>query len=77
MGETGSGALRVWNLESDLVSSSAGGSLSRNALLPLSYRAWNRVGHRSSCALSAKWSDEKFCISRIDRVQDSYEEQEF
>ena len=65
LGGDGSRALKVWNSSSSLVSSSAGGILSGNALLPLRYRVCQRVGRWSSCALSTKWSDEKFRMSRI------------
>ena len=58
-------ALRVWNLESDLVSSLAGGSLSMNAILPIRYRAWQWVGSWISRALRTDFSDEKFHMSWI------------
>ena len=50
-------ALRVWNLVSALLHSLAGGrgeGVSRNALLPLRYQAWQLVGNRRSLAMSVK-----------------------
>ena len=61
----GSKVLRVWNLVLSLLNSLAGRSLSRNYLLPLRYRARQRVGRRSSRALRVKWSNKKLRMLRI------------
>ena len=62
LGGTGSMALRVWKLSLALLRSSEGWSLSRNSLLTLSYRVWQRVGRWMILSLRAKWSDENFCM---------------
>ena len=54
---TSSKFLMVWNFTSTPLSSVAGGSLSRNALLTQRYQAWHQVGRLSSLAWIAKWSD--------------------